>query len=54
MPHKNTDKAGPLEEAAKAARIDKRQANKEWARKAQGKDTGDTLPDPLPGESEEE
>jgi len=48
----NTEKAGPVEEAAKTAESNKRQANKEWARKAQGKDTGDTLPDPLPEESE--
>ena len=53
MPDKNADKAGPLEEAAKAAGSEKRQANKAWARKAQGKDTDDTLPDPLPEESEE-
>lgn len=52
MPDKNTDKAAPVEKAAKAT-SDKRQANKEWARKAQGKDTDDTLPDPLPEESEE-
>jgi hypothetical protein len=52
VPDKNTEKADPLEKAAKAT-SDKRQANKEWARKAQGKNAGDTLPDPLPEESEE-
>lgn len=55
VPDKNADKAGrgPIEEPAEAARVGKRQANEEWAEKAEGKDTSDALPDPLPGESEE-
>lgn len=54
MPNKNIDQVGhgPIEEAADQDHIDKREANREWAEKAQGKDAGDTLPDPLPGTAE--
>jgi hypothetical protein len=52
VPTQNTEKSA-VKERAEAAKDDKRQKNKEWARKAQGKDTGDTLSDPLPDESED-